>query len=125
VSSTTKIIFWWAVLILYATFLFYSSSRPLPKDLPIITHPLTDKAIHFVEYLIFVLLAFKAIRGTNTRTFLVVITISLIFASFNEVYQISIPERNPSIYDMVANSAGIFLGALIRHRILAALGKLK
>lgn len=119
VNPKTKIIFWWAVLVIYALILFYISSRPLPEDLPISAYPLTDKAVHFVEYFLFVLLAFKAFHGTNKRTFLVAIFISLIYASFTEFYQTYIPERDPSIYDMGANSAGIFLGAFIRYRVLA------
>ncbi len=113
-----KPIFWWAALIAYAFFLFYTSSRPLPEGMPLPIHPLTDKAIHFGEYLLFALLSFKVFGHRSKCSLLLVITVSLAYAGFNEAYQIYVPQRNPSIYDMGANSAGIFLGALLQYRVL-------
>lgn len=75
-----------------------------------------DKLIHFVEYMIFALLIFWALRSKirHSGYFLgLTIVIGVCYGGLDELYQMLIPGRDSSLYDWYADSAGTVAGGLI------------
>ena len=74
------------------------------------------RAYHFTVFFLFGFFLFITIKG-NTKIkkshLLIVISISLIQAILDEVHQIFVPFRYPSINDVLTNSSGILLSILI------------
>jgi VanZ family protein len=77
----------------------------------------TDKLFHMLEYYIFAVLVMRAfthsskINLKNNRLVLTILFIGL-FGMLDEAYQSLIPNRDSSIFDAVADSAGGILGSL-------------
>ena len=70
-----------------------------------------DKILHFIEYLILGVLAFKVFSKINYSVFFIII-IGTSFGCFNEVLQIMVPGRSSSLYDALANLFGVTIGAI-------------
>jgi len=74
----------------------------------------TDKLIHFVEYGIFALLAFRSFSNVGSvsqvnRATLVSALFICVFAVFDEYYQRFVPGRFFDIYDILTDVCGAFL----------------
>ena len=104
-------------LILYAALVFIVSSiSRLPE--PEIEFEYLDKLAHFVEYFIFMLLTIRALANLPVALrgfflYLSAVIISVLFAALDEYHQSFIANRKADIYDLLADSAGIMLGAVI------------
>jgi VanZ family protein len=99
----------YAVLILSLSAL---SSTPAP-DLGIAWE---DKIYHFLEYLIFGILIFRAfpglLRSTRKRLgSLLLILLGLAFAGFDETVQYFVPSRDSSFSDWLADAVGMIAAA--------------
>ena len=70
-----------------------------------------DKILHFIEYLILGILGFKAFSNEKKSVFLVIF-FGTSFGCLNEVIQIIIPGRTPSLYDSLANLLGVSYGTI-------------
>ncbi len=112
----TRRLFWWAAFILYAVLIFYWSSRPIPEEAPLPRFPGSDKLMHWAEYLLFGLLAFKAFAPrTNTQLFAVLL-ISLSYAASDEVHHLFVPQREASMIDWGADALGAFTALWVRAK---------
>lgn len=104
-------------LILYAALvLTVSSISGLPT--PDLGIDFLDKLAHFCEYFIFLVLMFRALANppfslSGFTGYLLAVILSIVFAGFDEYYQSHIPGRESDIYDLVADSMGIILGAFL------------
>jgi VanZ family protein len=70
-----------------------------------------DKILHFIEYSILGVLGFKAFSNEK-KSAIIVIFFGTSFGCLNEVIQILIPGRNPSLYDSLANLLGVSFGTI-------------
>ncbi|MGQ9477830.1 MAG: VanZ family protein [Candidatus Bipolaricaulia bacterium] len=103
--------FWKAALVLYAAFIFWLSSRPLPEGLPLL--PQWDKLWHFLEYLLFGLLAWQAFLPQSRSGWTWAILLSLGYAGSDELHQLFVPMRTASLLDWLVDSLGIGSGLLL------------
>jgi VanZ family protein len=114
----------------YACLIFAVSSIP---RLPMaeIGIPGIDKIVHGLEYLFFFLLSMRAFRNQpfklqDNKLLILSFSISIIYAIFDEIHQSYIPGRQADVLDLIADLAGIAVGALLyrnRNRIKALLRK--
>ena len=70
-----------------------------------------DKILHFIEYSILGVLGFKAFSDLKNSV-LLVIFFGTSFGCLNELIQILIPGRTPSLYDSLANLLGVSCGTI-------------
>ena len=74
----------------------------------LILHDIIRKCGHVVEYFIFGVLLFRAIRapggGWNLRWAFVAILIAALYASSDEIHQIFVPSRGASIWDALLDT---------------------
>lgn len=71
---------------------------------------------HFTVFFLFSFFFFVTIKGTKKikkKYLLIVLIISIIYAIFDEIHQIFVPFRYPSISDVLTNSLGIFSSLII------------
>jgi VanZ family protein len=92
----------------------WSQTRP-PIDLGVVWE---DKIYHFVEYLIFGFLIFRAFpnlrRQPRRNHYLTgLIFFGLVYAALDEVVQYFVPGRDSSIGDWLADALGYLLAATI------------
>tara|TARA_B100001250_G_scaffold242359_1_gene208280 strand:+ start:8485 stop:8829 length:345 start_codon:yes stop_codon:yes gene_type:complete len=70
-----------------------------------------DKILHFIEYSILGILGFKAFSKIKYSVFFIIF-FGTIFGCFNEVLQIMIPYRSPTLSDALANLFGVTVGTI-------------
>ena len=101
---------------MYAGLIFYLSS--LPSDKIKIASSMPDYILHFIEYGIFVFLAFRFINKywPNAKLhYLTALIIIILFGASDEWHQSFVPGRFATVSDFLADtlgaivSAGIFL----------------
>ena len=70
-----------------------------------------DKVLHFTEYSVLGVLGFKAFSDLKNSV-LLVIFFGTSFGCLNELIQMFIPGRTPSLYDSLVNLVGIICGTI-------------
>jgi len=100
------------LLILYMALILTLSSLPaeaLPK-----TWLLNwDKLIHLIQYFILGVLAMKSLKKININSVILVIIFGLLFGSIDEFLQSFISGRFSSVLDVLADTIGTAIGALL------------
>jgi len=102
----------WGPVVLYAAFIFWLSSlSALPS-----TPRYSDKVFHFFEYSVLAALLWRALgterfRINQIRRAVLVFCIGAPYAASDEIHQMFVRGRNASLYDWIADVAGI-LGML-------------
>ena len=72
-----------------------------------------DKLIHLVEYFIFGVLAMKSMNTVSSKMLLVVIPFGMAFGIADEYLQSFISGRFSSGWDVLADTIGVTIGALL------------
>ena len=72
-----------------------------------------DKLIHLIEYIILGILAMKSFKKINFNSVLIVITFGIVFGSVDEFLQSFISGRFSSGLDVLADTIGTTIGALL------------
>lgn len=115
---------WWIiVLVAYATFVFVMSSMTMSGGQPILRFPGGDKILHFLEFGLFYLLAWKAFRR---HRYIFAFLLAAFYAGSDEFHQIFVATRDASIFDWLADITGAGCAAaglslLLRTRLPARL----
>ena len=111
----------WLSVILWMALIFYLSSIP-GKDIPRISIPHIDKAVHFAEFLVLGFLLIKAILALGcsninlAKAVILSIIIAFAYAFIGEWHQGFISSRMPDILDLIADFIGISAGIFIYLR---------
>jgi VanZ family protein len=109
------ILFYWSPVFLYALLIFLFSSRPVPAGIPEMF--LLDKLLHIIEYAVLGLLLIRSFENSRfpqsleARSILSVL-IAAAYGLSDEIHQQFVPSREASIYDLLADTMGAFLGVL-------------
>ena len=101
--------------IAYAVMIFIVSSIP-GDSLPKYDTLGMDKLLHFCVYFGFGILLFKT-NGEQSKIsiktiFFLTLLIGLIYGISDEIHQLFVTNRNASVYDVIADFIGIFIGAV-------------
>lgn len=102
---------YWLATFLWAGVIFYLSHLPA-EELPGWQIPYLDKVIHAAEFGILAWLSFKSFRAI-WPAFL----FAFLYALSDEFHQFFVPGRFPDIYDLLADTSGIFLVLLFVKKI--------
>jgi len=121
---------WIVVLGVYASLVFIMSSMTMSGGQPLLRFPGGDKVLHFLEFGLFYLLAWKAF---SRHRFVAAFLLTAFYAGSDEFHQIFVFTREASILDWLADIAGAGcaaagivlllragLPAFIHRRILAS-----
>lgn len=106
----------WFFTICYMGIVFYFSSLE-GSDLP--GFPLyLDKVIHFAVYILLAFLVFLSFRksGVKRYVFLLSFSFTVLYGITDEIHQLYVPDRDVAIADIIANSAGAFLGSYLAKK---------
>lgn len=106
----------WIPAVAWAALLFLLSSRP---SLPAPDVPHLDKAAHFAAYAVMgLLLAFATDR--SRWPLWIAVALGAAYGAADEVHQMFVPGRSPSVLDWVADAAGTLAAVLLYARWRAA-----
>ena len=100
------------LLILYMALILTLSSLPA-QTLPKTWLLNWDKLIHLIEYFILGILAMKSVKKVNLNTVILVIIFGILFGSIDEFLQSFISGRFSSALDVLADTIGTAIGALL------------
>ena len=116
-AQTRRFLIFHMPVILYAGAVIALSSIPNlnPPEIKVLA---ADKVLHFIEYGIFALLAFRSFSnfGNNApinRALFLSAAFLCLFAVFDEYYQRFIPGRHFDIYDIITDVGGAMLVLLL------------
>ena len=100
------------LLILYMALILTLSSFPA-QTLPKTWLLNWDKLIHLIQYFILGVLAMKSLKKININSVILVIIFGLLFGSIDEFLQSFISGRFSSALDVLADTIGTAIGALL------------
>ena len=100
------------LLILYMALILTLSSLPA-ETLPKTWLLNWDKLIHLIQYFILGVLAMKSLKKININSVILVIIFGLLFGSIDEFLQSFISGRFSSALDVLADTIGTAIGALL------------
>ena len=104
---------WIVLLLVYAAGISVASHQPIRMGEAAIPH--VDKLAHFLEFGLFMLLAWQA---TGRRLWIAWL-LTLVFAGLDEWHQAFVPSRDASAFDVLADACGATLMAvLLRYKSL-------
>ena len=99
----------WAPAVLWAALIFFLSSGP--RDIPAPEVVGIDKVLHFGAYGV---LGFLLARGR--LSFALTALIGILYGASDEVHQMFVPGRSPSVFDWIADAAGVLAGVYLYTR---------
>lgn len=117
-SSSRAAVLSWIEPALFAAFIFFLSSQQMPAViLSRIPFSHLDKLCHLVEYAVFGIVLHRAVTRTFTirsaiKLILFVAVIGAFYALTDEIHQGFVALRVSSWKDLVADAAGLFVGAI-------------
>ena len=100
------------LLILYMALILTLSSLPA-QTLPKTWLLNWDKLIHLIQYFILGVLAMKSLKKINFNSVILVIIFGMLFGSIDEFLQSFISGRFSSALDVLADTIGTAIGALL------------
>lgn len=106
-----KKIKYWLPAVVWASLIFYMSSRSSIKTVDVYWQDfLIKKIAHFTEYFIFSVLVYRALSNTTNlskkKSLVLSFIITVIYAASDELHQSFIPGRESRIRDVVIDSIG-------------------
>jgi VanZ family protein len=101
----------WGPALLWTAILFFASSQP---TLPVELRHGTDKLAHFAAYTVLGMLLARGQVDARISPFWPLLIGSAIGA-LDELYQGTVPGRNPSVGDWVADTLGVAAGVALVH----------
>jgi hypothetical protein len=106
----------WGPALLWTALLFFASSQP---TLPVELRGGTDKLAHFAAYTVLGLLLGRGQAAAGISVLWAVLIGSLI-GGLDEIYQGTVPGRNPDVGDWIADTSGVITGVAIFHALRRA-----
>jgi len=108
-NHTSLFLFYWLPFLIYITLIVFVSSQ---SHLPSAVEHVPDKVSHFLEYAVFAFLFLRALTQgmlslSKGRSGWIVLIGGALFGASDELYQSFIPNRTCSLYDWIADVAGI------------------
>jgi len=107
-----SILWYWGPVVAYALLIFYLSSQSRPEEqLPSLVQHVSDKVLHMIEYGVLSVLCYRAFRWAAgplaaRRALTFAIVAASVYGMTDEVHQLSVPLREASVWDWLADAAG-------------------
>ena len=100
----------------YLFLIFIGSSIP-GKSVPTVFALTWDKLLHVIEYFFLGILGYRAYENKYIYITIVISIFGIVFGCIDEIWQSFIPGRQPSYYDVMADSIGVTLGVITLRMI--------
>jgi VanZ family protein len=103
----------WLPPCLYAAFIFYLSSLSLPEATYLPLFFSADKVFHVAEYGVLGYLVARALGNyglSKKKLFIRAVALCVLYGISDEVHQMFVPHRYPSVMDILADGIGSSLG---------------
>jgi VanZ family protein len=100
---------WLPVILWMAVIFFFSSLSTLPQAPSSFLDTLLKKSLHFGEYAVLALLAYRALGGVASPRrwpMLAAVAIAVLYATTDEFHQTLVPGRHPAFSDVLIDTAG-------------------
>jgi VanZ family protein len=112
-SVLVRFLIYWLPVIIFAILIFYASSMP-GEQIPDL-FPFQSTIFHIAVYAIFAMLINRALKAHCPkmgifRIFFWVFFLSFSFAVSDELHQVFVPGRTPSLYDITCDTIGTIIG---------------
>ena len=95
----------------YLFLILIGSSIP-GKSVPTVFSLTWDKLLHVIEYFFLGILGYRAYENKYKYITIVISMFGIVFGCIDEIWQLFIPGRNPSYYDVIADGIGVILGVI-------------
>jgi len=116
-NKTIKFLSLWLPAMVWATVIFLFSNFPSIKTTDFfLSDFIFKKTAHLLEYGILSILVFRALEGSYInikKAMIVSILISFLYAVSDEFHQSFIPGREPTIRDIIIDTIGATIGAVL------------
>ncbi len=99
------------VLVFYAVFIAFASLRPADG----VSIGSWDKFFHLASYAVFAVLAYRVLHRPRPYMYLCIVIV--VYGGLMEFAQSFIPGRDMSVYDFLANTLGVVLGAIMAVKL--------
>lgn len=116
-------VWYWTPVLAYAGLIFALSSLSRPEEMmPSILEEVGDKTLHALEYGVFGVLCYRALRGAAgawaaARALPLAVLAALSYGLTDEVHQAFVPRREADAWDLVADGTGALLLTWAWHLI--------
>ena len=105
----------WPLFLAYSLFLYVVSTLP-PEQLPEAVIRANDKVLHFLDFFLLALLAFRAFIFSSRPLFYAhagrkAVVFSLFYGAFLEGVQLSVPGRDANFWDWTADASGVLVAS--------------
>ena len=113
----------WAAVVFYMAMIYLLSSMSFNFGLFHTAQKIhLDWIVHVVEYSVFGFLLARAFgrsvpSRTGRRLLLAALVVGVLYAASDEWHQRSVPNRDASVYDAIADTVGLALGAVVQLRM--------
>ena len=97
--------------LLYLFLILIGSSVP-GRSVPTVFALTWDKLLHLIEYFFLGILGYRAYENKYKYITIVISMFGIVFGCIDEIWQLFIPGRNPSYYDVIADGIGVILGVI-------------
>jgi VanZ family protein len=80
-----------------------------------------DKILHFFAFFIYGIFArfyFEVFKFEDKSKIIAAISISILFGIFDELHQSFVPGRDASIYDLIADIAGVLVSYIFWNKLI-------
>ena len=102
----------------YLFLLLIISISSIPgKAVPSVIGLTWDKLLHCIEYAIFGLLGYRAYHNNKNFNIYLLSIGGILFGCIDELWQMMIPGRFSSYYDIIADGIGVIFGVSVSHFI--------
>lgn len=119
-QKAVRFMIFWAPVILYCALIFAVSSipQPLPRDIKI---PFLDKFLHLIEYGILGFLLIRALSASKAdfsrkRILVLAVILAALYGATDELHQMCVPGRYPSLGDLLFDSLGAAFAGLFINK---------
>lgn len=104
---------YWILTLLYASLIFFLSSRPVPPEAPQVF--LMDKFLHAIEYGVLGFLIALSLHKSpeRQRTILLATALSILYGIGEELHQYFVPFRTADPFDVLADGIGALIGGWV------------
>ncbi|KKP97610.1 MAG: VanZ family protein [Parcubacteria group bacterium GW2011_GWD2_38_12] len=117
--SNSNSIRYWLPILLWVWFIYYLSDQPsLKSSFDPLWDMLLRKIFHMIEFGILAFLMSRTLgfyKVNGWKFWFLVLTVSFIYAVYDEVHQSFVQGRYGTIRDMLVDFNGAFLGVVVWH----------
>jgi VanZ family protein len=120
--TSQRFLRYWLPVVLYVCLIFFVSAQPYLR--PPLHFNGADKVAHLIEYGILGALLGRAVsaswKASRTAVALFAICIGIVVGTCDELFQSTVPGRQSSGFDLMADAAGVAIAQIVSRALARA-----